>query len=255
SVSAPADSPYATAVGGVTLALKRDNSIKWQTGWGNNRNLLYEYDPFYGSDVVFDPPNGGFLFGSGGGPSAVYSKPHFQHKLPGTQRLVPDISWLADPYTGGVIAISEPFVYPTEFTTYGGTSLACPMFSALWAIANQEAGAPLGQAARHLYSMPAGTITDVLPINPSIVHSSTNVTGTITDLFGTTFYSADQLAAPLENNTNFLSALWDIPLDNATVLLTFGTDTGLMTTPGWDDVTGLGTPNGKAFADYFNPAK
>ena len=132
----------------------------------------------------------------------------------------------------------------------GGTSLATPMFSALWAIANQEAGAPLGQAARHLYSMPASTITDVLPVG-----SSTNVTGNVNFFGVTTDYSAAQLAGPLNGTTTFYSALWDIPLDqDTTYLITFGTDTGLKTAPGWDDVTGLGTPNAKAFADYFNPA-
>ena len=139
SVSAPADSPYATAVGGVTLALKSENSIKWQTGWGNNETLVFDFG------TIFNPPlNFGFTFGSGGGPSGVFSKPCFQHKLPGAQRLLPDISWLADPFTGGVIAITEPFVFPpVEYQVYGGTSLATPMFSALWAIANQEAGVPL----------------------------------------------------------------------------------------------------------------
>jgi hypothetical protein len=38
-------------------------------------------------------------------------------------------------------------------------------------------------------------------------------------------------------------------------IVSFGTDTHLMTKPGWDDVTGLGTPNGKVFADFFNPGK
>ncbi len=124
------------------------------------------------------------------------------------------------------------------------------MFSGLWAIANQEAGAPLGQAARHLYSMPAGTITDVVPRG-----SGTNVTATIQEPTGTTSYTAAQLAAPLVNTTVFTSAIWNIPLEQDTAyIITFGTDSGLTVTPGWDDVTGLGTPNGKAFADYFNPA-
>jgi hypothetical protein len=30
-------------------------------------------------------------------------------------------------------------------------------------------------------------------------------------------------------------------------VLTFGTDTSLTTGPGWDNVTGLGTPNGANF--------
>jgi hypothetical protein len=125
------------------------------------------------------------------------------------------------------------------------------MFSALWAIANQEAGVPLGQAARYLYSMPPGTITDVLPVG-----SSNNVSGSVTDpIFGARSFSAGSLAAPLEGTTIYYSALWDYPLyQNTTYLLTFGTDTGLQTAPGWDNVTGLGTPNGQAFADYFNPA-
>ncbi|MBV8905078.1 MAG: S8/S53 family peptidase, partial [Acidobacteriia bacterium] len=247
SVSAPASSPYATAVGGVTLALNPDNTMKWQTGWGNNETGLVDF----GS--IADPPvNFGFVYGSGGGPSGYFSKPSFQRNLPGTQRQLPDISWLADPFTGGVIAISEPGVYPTTWQAYGGTSLSCPMFSGLWAIANQEAGAPLGQAARHLYSMPKGTITDVIAYG-----SPTNVTATITDsVLGTQTFTANELAAPLENTHNYYSAIWNYPLEYELVyLITFGTDTHLTVTTGWDNVTGLGTPNGKAFADFFNPGK
>ena len=245
SVSAPADSPYATAVGGVTLALKSDHTVKWQTGWGNNETGLQEFG------TIFNPPgNFGFAYGSGGGPSAVFSKPRFQHKLPGTQRLLPDISWLADPFTGGVVAITFPFQYPTAWEVIGGTSLSCPMFSALWAIANQEAGVPLGQAARHLYSMPKGTITDVLPLN-----STTNVAGVVTAPYGTSVFTPDQIAAPLENITRYYDAIWNVPLEPVSLVVTFGTDSQLTVRPGWDEVTGLGTPNGKAFADYFNPGK
>ncbi len=245
SVLAPADSPYATGVGGVSLALNSDNSIAFQTGWGTNEN------PLVLSGNIFAPPTSGFFdFGSGGGPSAFFSKPSFQSALPGTSRLLPDVSWLADPFTGGVIAITEGGVYPPQqWRVVGGTSLATPMFSALWAIANQEAGVPLGQAARSLYSMPAASITDVLPVG-----SATNVTGSV-NFFGVTAeYSAAQLAAPLNGTTAFYSALRDIPLyQDTTYVITFGTDTGLRTAVGWDNVTGLGTPNAKAFADYFNP--
>jgi subtilase family serine protease len=246
SVSAPADSPYATGVGGISLALKSNNTIEWQSGWGTNLT------PIIAQASVFDPPSSEafFDFGSGGGASGVFLKPAFQHKLKGSARLLPDISWLADPYTGGVIVISVPFQAPQAYEIYGGTSLACPMFSALWAIANQEAGAPLGQAAQYVYSMPASTIIDVKPVS-----SATNVTATykesatITDI-----YKASDLAGPLENTTEFVSAIWNYPLlQDTTYVVTFGTDTGLKTTAGWDDVTGVGVPNGKAFADYFQP--
>jgi subtilase family serine protease len=232
-------------VGGISLALNGSNEIKWQSGWGTNINLLDD------QGLVSDPPLGSFYAGSGGGPSAFFSKPGFQHKLPGSFRLLPDISWIGDPFTGVVVAQSYNNVYPPlEWFPVGGTSVACPMFSALWAIANQEAGTPLGQAARYVYSMPSSTITDIVPVG-----SSTNVTGTITDASGITSYSASALAEPLDGTTVFYDALWNIPLNLNTVeLVTFGTDTNLQTAPGWDDVTGLGVPKPKAFADFFHSA-
>jgi subtilase family serine protease len=241
----PADSPFATAVGGTSLALNSSNAIKWQSGWGNNVNVLDDYG------LVSDPPVGFFNGGSGGGSSAVFSKPEFQNHLAGNLRRLPDISWLADPYTGVVVALTVDGVYPPrEWFAIGGTSVACPMFSALWAIANQEAGAPLGQAAQYVYSMPSSTITDIVPVG-----SNTNVIGVILDAAGTTLYSAADLAQPLDDTSVFYSALWNVPLNQGLVdLVTFGTDTHLKTAPGWDDVTGVGVPEPKAFADFFKAA-
>ena len=143
TVTAPADSPWATAVGGVSLALNADDSIAWQSGWGNDITMVDL------SGTVTDPPSSqafGFYFGSGGGPSmcasqhdtttgikclAGYPKPSFQSKLPGKVRRLPDVSWLADPFTGVAIAISIPGQEPAQvWQVVGGTSLACPMFSA-----------------------------------------------------------------------------------------------------------------------------
>ncbi len=259
TVSAPADSPWSTAVGGVSLALNSDNSIAWQSGWGNEEGVLAE------EGVIADPPGSRFIGGSGGGVSLCvdkntrfrppiclsgFPKPAYQASLPGQNRRLPDVSWLADPFTGAAILISVPGQVPERvWQVWGGTSLATPMFSALWAIANEEAiaggGAPLGQAAPYLYSMPQGTIFDIVP-----VHSQTNVSGTVVDSSGTTSYSAVELAE--HPSTQFVSALWDYPqLEDTLVLLTFGTDLTLKTAPGWDDVTGVGVPNAKAFADSF----
>jgi subtilase family serine protease len=274
TVSAPADSPFATAVGGVTLALNADNSIAWQAGWGNNETLLAE------EGTVFDPPLFfGFIGGAGGGPSncvnvdanfnclSGFAKPSYQRKLPGKYRQVPDVSWLADPFTGGVIAISVPFQIPSlTWQVWGGTSLACPMFSALWAIANQEAGAPLGLAAPYLYSLPAGAVTDIVP-----VATKHNVTASIQESATVTVpYSAAQILGGSVTG-RYADAIWDYePLADTAVLVSFGmdcsaegpaaffgtlcTDPGpLRTRVGWDNVTGVGTPNGKAFADAFHP--
>ncbi|MGB9233505.1 MAG: S53 family peptidase [Terriglobales bacterium] len=277
TVSAPADSPWATAVGGVTLALNPDNSIAWQAGWGNNETLLAE------EGFVSDPPSEeafGFIGGSGGGPSncasqdssgnclAGFPKPSFQKKLPGKYRQLPDISWLADPYTGVAILISIPGDVPAQtWQVWGGTSVACPMFSGLWAIANQEAeaggGPALGLAAQYLYSMPAGAITDVVPVGTP----KTNVTGSIQDTSGKTAYNANAVlggGAP----SKFVSALWDYAwLQETGLVISFGTDctagptygvitactasNSLHTKTGWDNVTGVGTPNAQAFADSF----
>jgi subtilase family serine protease len=281
TVSAPADSPYATAVGGVTLALNADHSVAWQAGWGNNQTLLAE------AGVVYDPavPNEsgaiGFIGGSGGGMSncatqsvsngaclAGFPKPSFQKTIRGKYRQMPDISWLADPYTGVAIVISLPGQVPEQvWQVWGGTSVAAPMFSGLWAIANQAARAPLGQAAQYVYSLPAGAVTDVVPVS-----SKTNVTGKIVDsCCGTTAYTADQVMGG-EPTGKFVSAIWDYAfLQDTALVISFGTDcdmangfgtivqcnqpNALRTEIGWDNVTGVGTPNGHAFVQAFIPAK
>jgi subtilase family serine protease len=275
SVSAPADSPWATAVGGVTVALNSDDSIAWQAGWGNNEALLTE-DGF-----ISDPPEAfGFYAGSGGGPSncavqdstgdclAGFAKPSFQSSLPGKYRQVPDISWIADPFTGVAILITVPGSEPEQqWEVWGGTSVACPMFSGLWAIANQEAGEALGQAAQYVYTLPAGAVTDVVPVS-----STSNVVASIEESTGTNKYNADAVvggAAP----GKFVSAIWNYPyILDTTLVITFGTDcatippsvfddgsvcntpAALHTAAGWDNETGVGTPNGQAFADAFAPS-
>jgi subtilase family serine protease len=267
TVSAPADSPWATAVGGVSLALNVDNSIAWQAGWGDDNVLLVN------AGYVENPPlnskedYSGFSGGSGGGASncvvqkpnsswwlppvcvSGFPKPSYQKKLPGKYRQLPDVSWLADPYTGAVIAITIPGQEPSPtWQVFGGTSVACPMFSALWAIANQEAlaggGTALGQAAPYMYSLPAGTIYDIVPVS-----SKGNVTASIKTATGTDKYTAAEV---IGLPGKYVSAIWDYPwIEEDAVAIVFGEDSSLKTHVGWDNVTGVGTPNAQAFADSF----
>jgi subtilase family serine protease len=256
TVSYPANTPFATAIGGTSLVLNANNSIKEQMGWGTNLS------PLVSEGTIFDPLFPYFNYGSGGGPStcveqgaidpntgypaclAGFPKPAYQSKLGGIVRQLPDISWLADPFTGGVIYITIPGIDGAQFMTVGGTSLACPMFSALWAIANQEAGRELGQAAPYLYSMPASTIADILPVN-----SPNNVTASIRYQTYTKNITAAEVAGV---NVPFISAIWDYPyVEDTAVAVTFGTDSSLTVKRGWDNVTGLGVPNAGAFASYF----
>lgn len=243
-VSYPASSPWATGIGGVSLALKDDHSIAFQTGWGTNITELADTAAL-GTLPLVPPVNLGFQFGAGGGTSAVFKKPPYQYSLRGGKRMEPDISWLADPYTGVEI------IYSVDDTgenfgvdVIGGTSLSCPMFSGLWAIANQRANRKLGLAAYRVYGLHGNAITDVTPVS-----SLTNVFGVIQSGKKTLFESPSDLAAPLDGNRLFYSALYNSPYSTRWFALTFGTDSSLVVTPGWDDVTGVGTPNGAAFVN------
>lgn len=251
-VSYPASSPYATGVGGTSLALKKDGTMAFQTGWGNNITRISQSTDASGYNPPTVPPlELGFVFGAGGGTSAVYPLPRYQRfgGLHGKYRMVPDISYLADPYTGveffcagsSCFDIPDPNIY---FSTVGGTSLACPMFSGMWAIANEAAGRPLGLAAASVYNLPNGAVTDVVPP----FFSPFDVFGFITTSAGTTFENPYQLAAPLETHTPFFSALYN-GTSTRWYVLTFGTDTSLHTDFGWDNVTGVGTPNGLRFVN------
>lgn len=295
-VSTPADSPYATAIGGETLALNSNSSVAWESGWGNNVSAL-EINKY----VEGWPLPDGFSYGSGGGVSNCvqhtisgsigqgysvachggYAKPGFQGAIAGKWRSLPDVSWLADPTTGVLVLSSSNNVLYWQ-PNIGGTSVATPMFSALWAIANQESadagGPPLGQAAPYLYKMPAGTIQDIVPVG-----SSSSVTAAITQSGVTTTYSPVQLMAYGDQGPanaqypEFLTAFYNIS-GGSVLVESFGADCGdlgagagvglleclptneshlvgvvpLQTAVGWDDVTGVGRPIGKAFADAFH---
>jgi subtilase family serine protease len=238
SAYVPADSPYATAVGGTSVGLPTTNGGNGQTGWGNNLTYLS-----FASNAVLDPPlNEGNYAGGGGGPSVYFAKPAYQKSLPGNKRQTPDVSALADPFTGAEIVITDPNLPPGQYVeVYGGTSLATPIFSAIWAITNQKAGKLLGQAAPIIASLNSSDITDIVPVS-----SPTNIAGVIFDGTSTSFYSAAALAEPLQNQSTFFSSIYNLG-GGEDLVLTFGTDTSLTITPGWDNVTGYGTPNGLNF--------
>ncbi len=245
-VNYPASSPYATAVGGVSVALTPNQHSLFQTSWGNN--LTEVADTAALGNPPLDPPNNeGFVFGGGGGTSNVYRLPRFQSGLGGQRRLVPDISWVADPYTGVEIVESLDSQGDQGIGVIGGTSLATPMFSALWSIAVQRAGHPLGQAAPYLYELPPGAVTDI----GGTPNLQSNVTGVLQDANGTQNLTSWDLALPLQGLPSFVSALYNSPFSTRWFVLTFGTDSTLQTGPGWDPATGVGSPNGWNFVQAF----
>ncbi len=241
TVDFPASSPFATGIGGTSLALNPDNTIDFQTGWGNNITRIADTVAL-GSPPVVPPLLLGFDGGAGGGASMIYPKPAFQSGIVGSTRQVPDISMLADSFTGAEFI--ETIGGQLEVGVVGGTSLATPMFSAVMAIASQKAGHGLGQAAQLVYNLPAGAVSDITPVG-----SANNATGVIDG----NPISADALVAPLENTTTYYSALYNSPFSTRWFVLSFGTDSSLTTASGWDNVTGVGTPDGTNFVTALAP--
>jgi subtilase family serine protease len=243
TVDFPASSPFATGIGGTSLALNNNNTRKFETGWGTNLTRIVDISPSGGhvpddGPPIVPPLHLGFQDGGGGGTSLTFAKPAFQSGLPGTMRLVPDISMIADPFTG--VEIIETIGGQLSVGVIGGTSLATPVFSGVMAIAAQKAGHGLGQAAALVYSLPAGAVLDIVPVS-----SPNNPTGVIDG----NPVSADDLAGPLQNTTTYYSALYNSPFSTRWFVLTFGTDSSLTVAPGWDNVTGVGVPNGANFVN------
>jgi autotransporter-associated beta strand protein len=144
AASYPPVSPNVVAVGGTTLHLSNGTSGTYvsESGWS----------------------------GSGGGLSQFESEPSFQSgvvpsSITTTQRAVPDVSMDADPGSGVAVYDTYDFGSSTPWATFGGTSLATPMFAGVIAIANQgyalyHSGATLNGAGQtqtlpELYSLAA----------------------------------------------------------------------------------------------------
>jgi subtilase family serine protease len=109
---------------------------------------------------------------SGGGFSHVFSKPAYQNALPagstpiGAMRGVPDVGLQASAGTGALVYISLPpdgqsglrcgsAPCSTGWYDIGGTSLSCPQWAGLVAIADQLNGGGLGLINPALYRIGA----------------------------------------------------------------------------------------------------
>jgi subtilase family serine protease len=250
SVDFPASSPWVNAVGGTSLFTHSDGSYDTETGWGNTFYRLatcdqsstvvdqlhcdvYDQDP----SKVLDE---GFTGGAGGGLSTIWSAQPWQssaisgadaagYGTVGTHRALPDVSMLADPETGMNIWITDQSVGDTapEEEQFGGTSLASPLFAGIMADVDQaRAGAghgPAGLASQYLYNLPSGAVRDVVPPTFGNPNPSTAAGSDSRSLFYGSFFSG---------------SLFNVG---------FNADSSLDTAPGWDDVTGVGTPFAPAF--------
>jgi subtilase family serine protease len=253
-VDAPANDPLVTAVGGTSLAVGKKDNYLFETGWGSSSSTLT-------SNAWSPAAPGDWIYGGGGGTSQTYAQPSYQAGIvpndiasyfagkpaeadagdangaihvPG--RAVPDVSMVGDPNTGFVEGLSEDFSSPAtglsppddvHYGEYriGGTSLSSPLFAGLMALADQAAGKPHGFANPALYAASKqGAFRDVT--------------------------SPGKPVAVVRND--FVNAL-DASGGITTTLRSMNQLNTLHVRPGYDDVTGLGSPHGLSFLRALAP--
>ncbi|NUP53475.1 MAG: S8/S53 family peptidase [Catenulispora sp.] len=222
----PASSPWVTAVGGTSLGVGSAGQYLFETGWETGRSTLSagSWSPSY---------PGTYLYGSGGGTSRLFAQPAYQAGVvPASisqihggapMRAVPDVAALGDPTTGMLVGQTQSFPDGTSrYSEYriGGTSLASPLTAGFMALAQQKAGHVLGFANPLIYAE-AGS-------------------GAYRDVAASSGLSSvrAEYANGIDASGGYVYTLRSLGFD---ANLTIHARTG------YDDVTGIGTPNGAAF--------
>ncbi|GAA1971562.1 S53 family peptidase [Nocardioides panacihumi] len=220
----PATSPLVTAVGGTALGIGADGHRVFELGWESGTSTL--------TNGTFPTPT--YLYGSGGGTSRLFAQPSYQAGVvPSTisqtyggspMRAVPDVSALGDPNTG--LLVGETQTMPDGSQAYdeyriGGTSLSSPLYAGMLALAVQRAGHSFGLANPTLYAA-RSTSVDITKA------ARATYPGTVRVNFNNGFDAADGYSY---------------------IERTFDQDEPLTihVRDGYDNVTGVGSPNGQAW--------
>jgi subtilase family serine protease len=178
----PASTDLATAVGGTTLVVGRNNTYVGETYWGTRAEPKTAdgkgWDGAPTSKGVGPATGPGTLAGAGGGGvSALFAEPSWQvgvvpaslttqtytspdgsstNNVTSPGRVVPDISLVGDSTTGVLIGQTQTDVNGqaaySEFRI-GGTSVSSPLFAGIVALAIQlNGGNPLGFVSPAMYA-------------------------------------------------------------------------------------------------------
>jgi subtilase family serine protease len=244
----PASSPYATGIGGTTTAINAAGQRYTEYGWSTVRSYLCNstYMKLGGcTDAqlgTWTPYSLSLDGGSGGGTSQSYHQPAYQagvvpaslSKMFGNEpmRVEPDISLDADPATGMLVGETQTFPNGVYYDQYriGGTSLASPLFAGLIANADQIAGHPLGFLNPAIYALngQSGGLNDVLPAGKQD-QSRADYANSIGP--GDGFLYTTRII-DYEGPEQFCKSM-----DSCARI-----DMTLHVTPGYDNMTGLGSP-------------
>jgi subtilase family serine protease len=247
----PASSPWATAVGGTTLAIGASNQRLSEYGWSTGRALFCN-DDLQALGGCKKKQIGtwlplGYDYGGGGGTSYSYLEPYYQAgvvpasdsevRSSTAMRVVPDVSMDADPTTGLLVGETQTFPDGVYYDQYriGGTSLASPLLAGVVARADETAGAPLGFLNPDLYALSgnANALDDIVsPASPTDIIRSDYFDGV--DAADGIEYSARTVDQQGPESFCTTSAKGKVKCTSAPI--------SLNTTPGYDNLTGLGTP-------------
>ena len=162
TVEWPASDPLVTGVGGTYLCTDPNNTTS---------RVVDSTDPPAKCRAFPGVAEVGWTF-SGGGFSDVFSRPGYQDSLPagstaiGAMRGVPDVGLQASAGTGALVYLSLPpdgrsglscgsAPCSTGWYDIGGTSLSCPQWAGLVALADQVNGGGLGLINPALYRIGA----------------------------------------------------------------------------------------------------
>jgi subtilase family serine protease len=221
----PASDSWVTAVGGTSIGIGKGNNYLFETGWGTSKSTLV-------ADAWDPSAPGAWLYGAGGGTSQVFAQPWYQRGVvpssisryfggaPG--RAVPDISAIGDPNTGMLVGQTQTFPDGTEkYSEYriGGTSLSSPILAGIEALSDQAARHPHGFANPAIYDL-AGSraVRDVVTPAQTLADVRVDYVNGVDDTDGV-----------------------------KVSLRTFNQTESISTAPGYDDVTGVGTPRGSRY--------
>jgi subtilase family serine protease len=228
----PASSPWVTAVGGTSLAVGATNNYLWETGWETG-NAEYK-----STGWSTPQPPGTYLYGSGGGTSRLFAQPWYQvGVVPDAMatahgstkgRVIPDVSAIGDPSTGMLVGQTQTFPDGTYYDVYriGGTSLSSPITAGLAALADQKAG--------HAHGF----------INPALYTAYGSAA------FRDVGSVGDQVGAWRVDYVNSVDASGGFRYRFRTFNVgdgTGGISLTIHTGSGYDNVTGVGSPNGSSF--------